>query len=126
ASFYWDRVTNAAFSVAVAVALAVFLPVRFSWIEMSGGLAIAIDVLSTIGVGVVLGLMAFGFFGKRVAFIVGTVATLASAPFAIGFLHTYPVLSGSLVAYSVSTIVCTAITLGNKKRFDFDLIAERT
>ncbi|QMU98561.1 sodium:proline symporter [Microbacterium esteraromaticum] len=127
ASFYWKRVTNLAFSVSVVVALAAFLPVRFEWIELDGPIGIASDVLATLGIGVVLGLMAFGFFGTRVALIVGTVATLASAPFAIGFLHTYPVLSGSLIAYAVSTIVCVALTLPSKKEdFDFDVIRQRT
>ena len=126
ASFYWNRVTNAAFTVSVIVALAAFLPVRFEWIDLSGGLGIASDVLATIGIGVVLGLMAFGFFGKRVALIVGTVSTLAAAPFAIGFLHQYPVLSGSLVAYAVSTIVCVALTMMKNERFDFALIKVRT
>ena len=127
ASFYWNRVTNAAFSISVVVALAAFIPVRFEWIEMTGWVAIAFDVLATIGIGVVLGLMAFGFFGKRVAFWVAGISIVASAPFAIGFLHTYPVLSGSLVAYSVSTILCTIITLASKKPpFDFALIMERT
>ncbi|MFS2280021.1 sodium:solute symporter family protein [Microbacterium sp. OR21] len=127
ASFYWNRVTNLAFSVSVVVALATFLPVRFEWIDLDGPLGLVADVLSTVGIGVVLGLMAFGFFGKRVALIVGTVATLASAPFAIGFLHTYPVLSGSLIAYAVSTIVCVALTLPSRKPdFDFELIKQRT
>ena len=126
ASFYWNRVTNGAFTVSVIVALAAFLPVRFEWIDLSGGLGIASDVLATIGIGVVLGLMAFGFFGKRVALIVGTVSTLAAAPFAIGFLHQYPVLSGSLVAYAVSTIVCVALTMMKNERFDFALIKVRT
>lgn len=127
ASFYWNRVTNAAFSISVVVALAAFIPVRFEWIEMTGWIAIVFDVLATIGIGVVLGLMAFGFFGKRAAFWIGGISILASAPFAIGFLHTYPVLSGSLVAYSVSTILCTIITLASKKEpFDFALIKERT
>ncbi|CAM3465999.1 sodium:proline symporter [Isoptericola cucumis] len=126
ASFYWDRVTNVAFSVAVVAGLAVFLPVRFSWVDLSGGLGIASDVLSTLGIGVVLGLMAFGFFGTRVALVVGILATVVAAPFAIGFLHTYPVLSGSLVAYAASTVVCVALTMLNKDRFDFALIKERT
>ncbi|WP_440312817.1 sodium:solute symporter family protein [Leucobacter chromiireducens] len=127
ASFYWDRVTNAAFSVAVVAALAAFLPVRFEWVELSGGVGILSDVLATIGIGVVLGLMAFGFFGRRVALVVGVLSTLAAAPFAIGFLHLYPVLSGSLVAYAVSTIVCVALTLASRKApFDFALIRERT
>lgn len=127
ASFYWNRVTNVAFTAAVIAALAVFLPVRFEWIDLSGGLGIATDVLAVIGIGVVLGLMAFGFFGLRVALVVGAVAAVASAPFAIGFLHTYPVLSGSLVAYAVSTVVCAGLTMLNTdKRFDFSVIRHRT
>ncbi|GAA2462113.1 sodium:solute symporter family protein [Agromyces soli] len=126
-SFYWNRVTNLAFTAAVIAGLACFLPVRFEWIDLSGGIGIASDVLATIGIGVVLGLMAFGFFGRLVALVVGTVATLAAAPFAIGFLHTYPVLSGSLVAYAASTIVCVVLTMANTtRRFDFALIKERT
>lgn len=127
ASFYWNRVTNLAFSVAVLAGLAAFLPVRFEWIDLSGGLGIVSDVVSVIGVGVVLGLMAFGFFGLRAALVIGTIATIAVAPFGIGFLHTYPVLSGSLVAYAVSTLVCIALTLASRKEsFDFDLIKLRT
>lgn len=127
ASFYWNRVTNLAFSVSVVAALVAFLPVRFSWIPMEGPIAIVSDVIATIGIGVVLGLMAFGFFGLRTALIVGIGSTLVAAPFAIGFLHTYPVLSGSLIAYAVSTIVCVALTLPSRKPdFDFDVIARRT
>lgn len=127
ASFYWDRVTNVAFSVAVLAALGAFLPVRFSWVDLGGGVGVVSDVLATIGIGVVLGLMAFGFFGFRAALGTGVVATLAAAPFAIGFLHQHPVLSGSLVAYAVSTIVCVALTFLNQdRRFDFALIKERT
>lgn len=127
ASFYWDRVTNSAFSIAVIAALAAFLPVRFEWISLSGGWGLVSDILSVIGIGVVLALMSFGFFGLRVALIVGGLATVISAPFAIGFLHEYPVLSGSLVAYAVSTLVCVGLTMMNRtRRFDFDLIKERT
>jgi len=127
ASFYWDRVTNVAFSVSVIAALAVFIPVRFSWIDMSGAVGIGFDVLSTIGIGVVFGLMAFGFLGKRAALVVGVVSTLASAPWTIGMLHEYAVLSGSLVSYSVSTILCVALTMLNRdRRFDFAVIAETT
>ncbi len=126
ASFYWKKVTNLAFSASVLTALAVFIPVRFEWFSMAGATGIIFDVLSVIGIGIVLGLMAFGFFGKRVALIVAGVAIVASAPFAIGFLHDYAVLSGSLVAYSVSTIVCTALSFRSKMNFDFDLIKQRT
>ncbi len=127
ASFYWNRVTNVAFSVSVIAALAVFIPVRFEWIDMVGGTAIGFDVLSTLGIGVVLGLMAFGFFGLRPALIIGIGSTLLAAPFAIGFLHQYAVLSGSLVAYAVSTVLCVVLTFASKKeRFDFALIKLRT
>lgn len=83
-------------------------------------------MLSVIGIGVVLGLMAFGFFGKRAGLIVGIVASLISAPFVIGFLHDYATLSASLVAYAVSTLVCFAMSVGQTERFDFALIRQRT
>ncbi|WP_154793169.1 sodium:solute symporter family protein [Occultella kanbiaonis] len=125
ASFYWDRVTNKAFTISVVAALAVFLPVRFSLVPLDGAVGIVVDVLAVIGVGVVIGLMTFGFFGARVGRIAGAVAALAAAPFAIGTLHEYTTLTASLVAYSVSTIVCTAITMRNRERFDFALIKQR-
>ncbi len=126
ASFYWKKVTNLAFSVSVLAALLVFIPVRFEWISMAGITGILFDILAVIGIGIVLGLMAFGFFGKRVALIVGGVSIVASAPFGIGFLHDYAVLSGSLIAYAVSTIICTAISFRSSMNFDFDLIKQRT
>ncbi|MDI9916325.1 sodium:solute symporter family protein [Rhodococcus sp. IEGM 1379] len=126
ASFYWGKVTNKAFTVSVLVALAAFLPVRFSWVPMDGVIGILFDIVSVIGIGVVLGLMAFGFFGLKVAQIVGGLAILISAPFAIGFLHDYPTLSGSLVAYAVSTVVCFAMSVNQSETFDFELIKQRT
>lgn len=126
ASFYWKKVTNLAFTSAVLVSMAAFLPVRFEWISMSGATGIIVDVLSVVGIGVVIGLMAFGFFGTKVALWAGSIASIASAPFVIGFLHDYEVLSGSLVAYAVSTLVCVGLSFRSKKRFDFSLLAERT
>ncbi|MEX1079885.1 MAG: sodium:solute symporter family protein [Homoserinimonas sp.] len=126
ASFYWNKVTNAAFTVSVLTALAVFIPVRFAWFSMDGVTGIFFDILSVVGIGVVLGLMAFGFFGKKPAVVVGIVASVAVAPFAIGFLHDYAVLSGSLIAYAVSTIICYFMSFRSKQRFDFELIKERT
>ncbi|WP_403021988.1 sodium:solute symporter family protein [Salinibacterium sp. GXW1014] len=126
ASFYWKKVTNAAFSISVLAALLVFIAVRFEWVSLTGAYGIFIDVLSVIGIGVVLGIMAFGFFGKKTGMIVGIVAAVASAPFVIGFLHDYTVLSGSLVAYAVSTIICYFMSFRSSQDFDFDLIKERT
>lgn len=125
ASFYWEKVTNKAFTVSVLVALAFFLPIRFEWIALGGAAGIFVDVLSVVGIGVVLGLMAFGFFGLKVAKIVAGVAMLVCAPFAIGFLHEYTVLSGSLVAYAVSTLVCFLMCFRNNASFDFASIKKR-
>ncbi|KQZ67426.1 sodium:solute symporter family protein [Nocardioides sp. Root151] len=119
ASFYWNKVTNTAFTTSVLVALAVFLPVRFEWIPLTGAFGLGVEVLSVVGVGVVLGLMCFGFFGLRPAMGVGVVAAIVSAPFVIGFLRDYATLSGSLVAYAVSTIVCWAMSRSSDVEFDF-------
>ncbi|WP_413454569.1 sodium:solute symporter family protein [Glutamicibacter sp. FR1] len=126
ASFYWNKVTNKAFTVSVLVALAIFIPVRFELIPINGVTGFLIELLAVIGIGVVLALMSFGFFGLRVAKIVGVVAMLVSAPFAFGFLRDYTTLSASLVAYSVSTIVCYLMSFRSKMEFDFDVIAIRT
>ena len=90
-------------------------------------LDLAIDVIGIIGAGIVLGLMAFGFFGARVGIGAGAVFAVGVAPFAIGVISQYPALAGSLTAYAVSTIVCVAISLrSSKEPFDFALIARRT
>ncbi|KAA0978039.1 sodium:proline symporter [Paeniglutamicibacter gangotriensis] len=125
ASFYWKKVTNMAFTVSVLVALAIFIPVRFEWISTGGLTGYLVDILSIVGVGVVLGLMTFGFFGLKIARIIGTVAIVAVAPFAFGTLHEYEVLSGSLVAYSVSTVICYFMSVRSKQNFDFSTIKDR-
>ncbi|MFF9346286.1 sodium:solute symporter family protein [Streptomyces sp. NPDC014734] len=126
ASFYWEKVTSKAFTTSVLAALAVFLPVRFSWIPTDGFLGIVVDVLAIIGIGVVLGLMVFGFLGSAAAKTVGVLAAVVSAPFALGSLHEYATLCGSLVAYSVSTVICWAMSVGSKDDFDFAVVAQRT
>ena len=125
ASFYWKKVTNMAFTLGTLAALAVFLPVRFEWVSMEGVAGYLVDALGIIGVGVVVGLMCFGFFGLKVARIVGAIAIVVVAPLAWGGLHEYAVLSGSLVAYSVSTIICFALSVRSTQEFDFATIKER-
>lgn len=125
ASFYWKKVTNKAFTISVIAALAVFIPVRFGLIPMNGVIGWLFDIVAVIGIGVVLGLMSFGFFGLRVAKVVAIVAMVGSAPFALGFLHDYATLSGSLIAYAVSTIVCYALSVRSSTSFDFALIKQR-
>ncbi|MCW4467004.1 sodium:solute symporter family protein [Glutamicibacter sp. MNS18] len=126
ASFYWKKVTNKAFTTAVLVALAVFIPVRFELIPINNVTGLLIELFSVIGIGVVLGLMSFGFFGLRVAKIIGVVAILVSAPFVFGFLRDYTTLSASLIAYAVSTLVCYLMSFRSTMEFDFSVIAERT
>ncbi|WP_411741178.1 sodium:solute symporter family protein [Rhodococcus sp. IEGM 1408] len=126
ASFYWKKVNNKAFTISVLAALAVFLPTRFGWIPDTGVLAYGIELLAVVGVGVVLGLMVFGFFGLRVALVLGTVAALVSSPFIFGFLRDYDTLTASLVAYAVSTLVCVGLSFRSSMNFDFDKIALRT
>lgn len=126
ASFYWKKVTNLAFTVSVIAALVVFLPVRFELIPMEGAIAWAVEVLAIVGVGVVLGIMAFGFFGLRTAIVVGIASTVGVAPFAFDFLRDYTVLSASLVAYSVSFLVCYFMSFKSKQNFDFSIIKSVT
>lgn len=125
ASFYWKKVTNMAFTLGTVLALVAFLPVRFEWISMDGAVGYVVDVLGIVGVGVVIGLMCFGFFGLKTARIAGALAMVAVAPLAWGALHDYAVLSGSLVAYSVSTIICYGLSVRSKQEFDFATIKER-
>jgi hypothetical protein len=52
-------------------------------------------------------------------------AAVASVPFVLGFLHDYTVLTASLAAYAVSTLVCYFMSVRSTQNFDFDLIKER-
>jgi len=124
-SCYWDRVTNAAFTWSVVVAMALFCIARFELLEMTGATVLFFEILASVGGAVVFGLMAFGFFGRVVGLAVGTISGVIFLVYATGFLRDYMVLTASLTAYGASTIVCTAMTLRNKERFDFDLIAQR-
>lgn len=125
-SCYWDRVTNAAFTWSVAIAMLFFCIARFELVEMTGLTVLVFEILASVGGAVVVGLMAFGFFGRRVGLLAGMIALVAMLVFATGFLRDYMVLVASLTAYGVSALVCTTMTLFNKERFDFDLIGQRT
>ena len=126
ASFYWKKVTNAAFTVSVLAALAVFLPVRFGWIPVDGLWGIVVEALCVIGVGVVLGIMAFGFFGLTAAKIAGVLGAVAMCFVSFGFLRDYLELSGALVAYAVSFLVCYLMSFRSDHDFDFDRIQHVT
>src|SRR5690625_1258937 len=125
ASFYWDRVNNRAFSWAVAVAVALFCLIRFELVPLTGVIGYLFEAIALVGAGVVTGLMAFGFFGRRVAFVVGGATILGLSTIVFGGLRDYIPLISALVAYGASAIVCTALSLRNNERFDFALLDER-
>lgn len=125
ASCFWDRVTNKAFTSAVIAGLIMFCTARFELLPMTGIIAVLFELLASVGGGVVIGLMAFGFLGKRIGMLAGILAGLALMYFATGFLREYTVLLSSLIAYGVSTLVCVGVSLLSKEHFDFELIAQR-
>lgn len=125
ASCYWDRVTNRAFLSAVLGGLILFCLVRFELIPLIGVWASSMEFIAAVGAGAVIGLMCFGFSNRKLAIVVGTVVGLICAYYFQGFLRDYTVLLGSLIAYGASTMICTAISLTNKERFDFSLIHQR-
>ena len=126
ASLYWSRVTNLAFTSAVLSAFVCFLIARFAGLTMDGIIGVTFELCASLGGGVVLGLMFFGFFGRGVGLAVGVISALTLAPFAVGFLRDYTVLLSSLTAYGVSAIVCTLVTVFSKAPgFDFELIKQR-
>ncbi|SFI16394.1 sodium:solute symporter family protein [Modicisalibacter xianhensis] len=125
ASCFWNRVTNAAFTISVIVAMLLFCVARFELVTMSGVTGLAFELLASIGGGVIIGLMAFGFFGRTVGTITGILAFLAMVTLATGFLRDYTVLLSSLTAYGASTLVCTVISLLGQQRFDFSTIKEK-
>lgn len=125
ASCYWPRVTNAAFTSAVAGGLLLFSLVRFELVPLDGMIGHFFEIVAGIGAGVVLGLMTFGFLGRVAGLLVGFASGLFWIWYFLGFLSGYTVLLGSLTAYGASTIICVVITMLSKHHFDFDLIAER-
>ncbi|MFA7668245.1 MAG: sodium:solute symporter family protein [Burkholderiaceae bacterium] len=124
-SLYWDRVTNLAFTSAVLAAFGAFLLTRFDFVPLNGLLGLSAEFVACIGAGIVIGLMAFGLLGKRAGLLLGLIAAVVTMPMALGALRDYPVLLSSLLAYGVSAIVCTAVSLRSSMKFDFDLIGER-
>src|SRR5699024_9547945 len=126
ASFYWKKVTNKAFTISVLAALVVFLPVRFQLIPPTGAWALVVELLAVVGVGVVLGIMAFGFFGLRPSIIVGAVAPVAVLPFGFGYLRDFETLSSSLVPCSVWCLVCYLLSVRSSQSYDFAVMKKIT
>ncbi|TVP57884.1 MAG: sodium:proline symporter [Halomonadaceae bacterium] len=124
-SCYWDRVTNAAFTWSVVVAMALFCIARFDLLEMTGLTVLTFEVLASVGGAVVIGLMVFGFFGRTAGLLAGLLVLVPMLIYSTGFLRDYTTLMASLTAYGASALVCTAMSLFSNERFDFDLIKQR-
>ncbi|HWL30106.1 MAG TPA: sodium:solute symporter family protein [Burkholderiaceae bacterium] len=124
-SFYWDRVTNKAFTTAVASAVILFTVARFELIPIEGLAAVFFEICASAGGGVVIGLMTFAFFNRRIAIGMALLVAIGSLPFTLGFLRDYVVLLSSLTAYGVSAAVCIAMSWRSHERFDFAVLAER-
>jgi Na+/proline symporter len=125
ASCFWNRVTNMAFTSAVVAGLLMFCIARFELLPMVSAVAVLFELLAAVGGGVVLGLMAFGFCGRRVGLIVAAISAIGLAVLCVGFLRDYTVLLASLMAYGVSTIVCVVISLLSSSEFDFSQIDQK-
>jgi len=125
ASFYWDRVDNRAFTCSALGAVAMFAVIRFELLPIEGAVAVFFELCATVGAGVVLGLMTFGFFGRRAGLIVGIIAGAVLLPCFVGFLREHIVLAASLTSYGVSAVICVALSLRNRERFDFSTLAGR-
>ena len=124
-SFYWDRVTNRAFTTAVLSAVVLFTLVRFELVPLTGAIGTFFELMAAIGAGVVGGLMAFAFFPRLFAISFGTVLAFVCAYYFVGFLRDYVVLLGSLTSYGVSALVCVLLSFRSHERFDFSVLAKR-
>lgn len=124
-SFYWEKVTNKAFTTSVVCAVTLFTLVRFELVPLTGFIGIFFEVASSIGGGVVVGLMTFAFFPRQVAIAMGLIATAVLMPYFMNFLRDYTVLLGSLTSYGISATVCVAMSWNSKERFDFSVLAQR-
>lgn len=120
ASVFWNKVTNAAFTWSVTIAMLLFCLVRFELLPMTGLTAYAFEVIGSLGAAVVVGLMAFAFLGIRLGILFAVVGGIVALYINIGFMRDYTVLLASLTAFGVSTLVCTVMSLlSDKKPFKF-------
>ena len=124
-SFYWEKITNRAFTTAVLVAIALFTIVRFQLIPITGVVGTFYEIIASVGAGVVAGLMTFAFFPRRLAIFVGIVVTLISVYYFVGFLRDHITLISALTSYGASTIVCVLMSFRSTERFDFKVLAQR-
>ena len=121
ASFYWGKVTNAAFSVAVAVTVIAFFYVRSLGGDF-GALTLPLEIIAAVGAGVVVGLMVFAFLGQKIGMFAGLITIAICLYYFPGWMGAYATLTASLMSYGVSAIICFVMSVGNKKEFDLSTL----
>lgn len=126
ASMYWRRVTDKAFTLGVAAAIVVCSVVNFEIVPLPSGAlhTYVFELLAIIGAGVVVGLIAYPYLGRTVAFLLGGIAFVACFPL-FGFLGDYTLLTGALATYGTSAVVTTIVSMFNREEFDFQDIQHR-
>src|SRR5699024_8768684 len=80
-----------------------------------------VEALSIIGIGVILGIMGFGFFGMRPALIIAVVGMVAALPYSFNYLRDYSVLTGAYVDYSIRFLMCYMMSYRSKEKFESDI-----
>ena len=124
-SFYWNRVTNRAFTTSVMCAVVLFTLVRFELVPLTGAIGVFFELIAAIGAAVVIGLMIFAFLPRQVAFVGAAIVGALCAYYFVGFLRDYVVLLSALTSYGVSAFVCVLMSFRSSERFDFSVLAER-
>ena len=124
ASFYWGKVTNKAFSWSVSVTVIGFFYLR-SLSGDFGALSLPLEIIASVGAGVVIGLMVFAFFGEKMGFIAGLIVTVICLYYFPGWMSNYATLTASLFSYGSSAIICVALSIGNKNPFDISTLASK-
>lgn len=125
ASVFWNKVTNAAFTWSVVIAMVMFCLVRFELLPMTGALAYAFEAIGALGAAVVVGLMAFAFLGVHLGVVFAVIGGIVALYINLDFMRDHTVLLASLTGFGVSTLVCTVMSLlSSQERFDFNTIGQ--
>src|SRR5699024_10524954 len=77
ASCFWGRITNKAFTTSVLVAMVLFCIARFELVPLQGLGGLFFELVASVGGAVIIGLMAFGFFGKRAGAVAAALTLVA-------------------------------------------------
>jgi Na+/proline symporter len=132
ASIVWRRVSNAAFSTAIVVGIALAILAdrgastgdnAISFLSANLWLGAVFIVFSSVGAGVMAGCLAYPFLRIRISTVAGAVvsiAVLVTQMVALPGLLTYASILSALTALGVGMLVCVGVTLMTDNEFDWD------